>query len=112
MDTYTTFEEVNDNSFVHSSDNSNNSLNEDYMLSTYDNPFNPFTNFELWFKYDLVLGHDCCGTLAREAAVSDVSSDEIKQEETYRAMDYICQREPTIYRKVKRSDYGKELISN
>jgi len=72
----------------------------DYMLSTYDNPFNPFTEFERWWKEDLSLGHDCCGTLARTANTSDYYSDEKNQEEVYAAINYIVEQEPTIYKKV------------
>lgn len=31
---------------------------KDSFLTTYDNPFNPFTDFVRWLKEDLILGHD------------------------------------------------------
>lgn len=78
---------------------------KDYMLSTYDNPFNPFEDFETWWKQDLALGHDCCGTLAREANISSIYSDKRNDEETVRAIKEIVKREPAIYRIVYPEDF-------
>ena len=80
---------------------------EDYMLTTYDNPFNPFEDFETWWKQDMLLGHDCCGTLARNSSCSHIFSDEINEKEIDRAVDELIQQNPTIFRKVFRSDFKK-----
>ena len=77
------------------------------MLTTYDNPFNPFDDFEAWWKYDMRMGYNTCGVLAREAATSPVFSDVVNDEITEQAMDYLCSMEPMTYRKVTRSDYMK-----
>lgn len=37
----------------------------EYMLSTSDNPFNPFTNFREWFAFDEGKGYHTCSYLAR-----------------------------------------------
>ena len=78
------------------------------MLTTFDNPFNPFTQFEAWYKYDLVLGHDCCGLLARTANVSDVQSQELQDLDVLRAIDEIVANYPTIFKKVTRKDYQNQ----
>lgn len=78
---------------------------EDFMLTTYDNPFNPFEEFEVWFKYDLVLGHDCCGILAKEANISDVASDEVNAKDGLDAINRIVERWPMIYKKVSKKDF-------
>lgn len=75
---------------------------EEFMLTTYDNPFNPFEEFEAWWKRDLLLGHDCCGLLARTALISTVFSDERNEEEIARAAKEICENEPLIYKMVYR----------
>lgn len=80
--------------------------NDDFMLTTFDNPFNPFDNFDIWWKTDLMLGHDCCGVLARNSNVSDIASDDVNDRLIDEAMNRICKSEPTIYRKVSRSDYA------
>lgn len=78
---------------------------KDSMLTTFDNPFNPFTDFIRWWKQDLTLGHDCCGTLAREANTSEIFSDEVNDKETIEAMNRIVKQEPMIYKIVYPEDY-------
>lgn len=78
---------------------------EDFMLTTFDNPFNPFTEFDAWFKEDHRLGHNTCELLALVSATSDVSSEEVNEIDTSLAMDEIVQREPMIYKKVKATDF-------
>lgn len=77
----------------------------DSFLTTFDNPFNPFTNFARWWKEDLLLGHDCCGTLAREANTSEIFSDEVNDKLTIDAMNRIVKQEPMIYKIVYPEDY-------
>ncbi len=83
---------------------------EEYMLTTYDNPYNPFEEFEAWWKYDIRNGHDTCGLLAREANSSPIFSDEVNDKLTVEAMDYICAMEPMVYRKVTKADYLKDRV--
>ena len=37
----------------------------DIMLSTVDNPYNPFSHWDEWYQYDIEHGYDTCGLLAR-----------------------------------------------
>lgn len=77
-----------------------------YMLTTFDNPFNPFKEFEAWYKYDFYyLRHDTCGLLARTSNISDVSSEEVQEMSIDEAMNEICRNNPTMYKKVLESDY-------
>lgn len=85
-------------------------MEKDSMLTTFDNPFNPFTEFDRWWKEDLLLGHNCCGLLANESNVSDVSSDEVNDKAIIEAMERIVEREPMIYKIVYQSDF--ERVSN
>lgn len=82
-------------------------VNEDVMLTTFDNPYNPFDEFDRWWKEDLILGHDCCGLLARTSNVSDVASDEVNDRYIIDAIDFICKRNPFIYQKVTRKDFKR-----
>lgn len=45
------------------------------MLTTVDNPFSPFTQFDEWLQYDIAAGYDTSGMLARVAMVSDDMSE-------------------------------------
>lgn len=37
----------------------------EYRLSTPDNPYNPWTQFDKWYQYDIEKGYNSCGYLAR-----------------------------------------------
>jgi hypothetical protein len=48
---------------------------DEHMLTTVDNPWNPFTNYDEWWVYDHNKGYDTPGFLARIANVSLSLSD-------------------------------------
>lgn len=48
---------------------------QEYMLTTIDNPYNPFIQFDEWLDYDTLMGYDSCGYLARVTITSDALSD-------------------------------------
>lgn len=79
--------------------------NDDYFLSTFDNPFNPFEDFYTWFKYDLILGHNCCQLVDYYAATSPVFSDEVNEHYIDQAVDDIIASDPTLFRKVTPETY-------
>lgn len=79
---------------------------EECMLSTLDNPFSPFTQWQDWFLFDTMHGYNSCGYLARIAVVSSDLSDEEYSRAVEDAIDEIVEYDPFgIYRKVIRSDY-------
>lgn len=80
---------------------------EDFMLTTFDNQFNPFEDFNIWWKEDLRLGHDCCGLLARTSNTNELQSEEVQEEEIRRAANEIVNNYPFIYRIVYRDDYAE-----
>lgn len=75
-------------------------------LTTFDNPFSPFTNFNDWFVWDVSHGYNSCGYLARIARTSSQLTDQENNNEIERAIDEIVMLDPfNVYRKVKPSDY-------
>lgn len=70
------------------------------MLTTYDNPINPFTDFIGWWKMDHLLGHNCCEVLSNEANLSELASDAEIEKQGSDAIDRIVKREPTIYKRL------------
>lgn len=45
------------------------------MLTTADNPFDPFTQFFAWFNYDWRMGYNTCGWIDKLAPTSDNLTD-------------------------------------
>lgn len=50
-------------------------MNNAIMLSTIDNPFDPFTQWDAWRRYDEDMKYFTCNYLARIAKTSDDLSD-------------------------------------
>lgn len=73
------------------------------MLTTVDNPFNPFDDFTSWFMYDVEHGYNSCSYVARIAKTSDQFTEKENNEEIERAIDEIILHDfLNIYVKVKR----------
>ena len=70
-------------------------------LTTFDNPYDPFSQFTEWFLFDEEKGYHTCGYLGRIARISDSLSDEENEREVERAIDEIIRYDfRNIYRKV------------
>ena len=50
-----------------------------FLLTTIDNPYDPFENWIGWYLEDLRLGHDTCGLLARLTSGSNVVDDDAEE---------------------------------
>lgn len=48
---------------------------EDSMLTTQDNPYNPFTDYDNWWRFDFDKGYKTPELLARVAATSEELSE-------------------------------------
>lgn len=73
------------------------------MLTTIDNPFDPFEQFTSWLLFDEEKGYHSCSYLGRIARTSDQLSDEENDLEVERAIDEIVRYDfRNIYKKVTR----------
>ena len=59
------------------------------MLTTSDNPFDPFTNFTEWYNFDVSKGYNTCAYLARIVVSSDELSDADQAAATDQAIEEI-----------------------
>lgn len=75
---------------------------EEYMLTTIDNPYDPFTQFENWYAYDEHCGYATCGLLARLSMTSSDMSDEENLKAIDEATNEILKLFPGFYKKVYR----------
>lgn len=82
-----------------------------FALTTIDNPFDPFEQFEAWYNFDMnrELTHrddpyvNCCSILARYARVTDSMSDPEVMSATENAIDQVIKYDAAnVYVKVKR----------
>jgi predicted P-loop ATPase/GTPase len=75
----------------------------EHMLTTVDNPFDPFTQFEEWYQFDTTSGYDTLGLLARVAKVSSELSETDQELAIERAMNEIVEENVSgMWRKVSK----------
>lgn len=108
-------EVVNENAPLSKSDDDENGAGEsldgvyDVMLTTSDNPCDPFDNFDEWFQWDEDLGYHTCAYVSRIARLSDEMSDEEELMEIERAIDEILANDFIgVYKKVRRKQENDE----
>ena len=79
-------------------------MENEFVLTTIDNPFDPFEDFTSWFLFDVGKGYNSCSYLARIAKISDDMTEQEVSAEIERAIDEIIKYDfMGIYKKVKRS---------
>lgn len=79
-------------------------------LTTTDNPYDPKTQFDQWYSFDVSKGYNSCAYLARIAKTSDGLSDSLNDSEIERAIDEIVHFNLTgNYKKVVYEDDKKIL---
>lgn len=64
-------------------------MDTEFMLTTLDNPFNPFTDYDSWYNYDTSKGYNTCAYLARITKSSDELSEVDEELAIQQAMDEI-----------------------
>ena len=95
-----------ENEIYHSSKDNERNLSDSFWLTTKDNPFNPFTQFEEWLQYDTTNRYNSSGLLARIAKTSSELSDKENSTEIHRAMSWIVANDPEgKYQIVTPSDF-------
>ena len=81
----------------------------DVMLTTIDNPYNPFTEWNEWLQFDLAMGYDTSGYLARVTITSDELSESDQDWAIEDAIDEIIRENVLgIYKKVENEKQNSE----
>lgn len=74
---------------------------DDVMLSTIDNPWNPFTHYAEWYAFDTSHGYNTPSLLARVVVTSDELSEYDQEQDILRAIDEIVSENVSgMHRKV------------
>lgn len=77
----------------------------EHMLTTVDNPFNPFTHFDEWYVFDAAAGYHTLSFLARIVRTSNELSEADQSLATEQAIDEIVKENVLgLYRKVASTD--------
>lgn len=80
-------------------------ITTEYMLTTVDNPYDPFDQFDEWFTFDTQAGYDTAGMLARIARTSPDLSEPDQAVEIQRAINEILEENVSgMWRKVAKGD--------
>lgn len=75
------------------------------MLTTVDNPYDPFTQFDEWYRFDTQSGYHTSALLARIVRTSDELSDADQSVAIELAIDEIVRENVSgMHRKVTASD--------
>lgn len=73
------------------------------MLTTIDNPHNPFDNFRAWYTWDISAGYYSTALLAKIITTSDELSEQQQNEANTLAIDEIVKENVTgMYKKITR----------
>ena len=90
-------------------------MNVDYdcMLTTFDNPYDPFEQFTLWFLFDVEKGYNTCSHLARIAKTSEEFSEQENDRAVEEAIDEIIKYDfMNIYKKVRKTKEPEMVLGN
>ena len=73
------------------------------MLTTFDNPYDPFDQYDEWLQFDLEAGYSTNSYLARIAMLSESLTDKEVSDEIERAINEIIKYDfRNIYKKIKK----------
>lgn len=85
-------------------------MSEDYMVTTADNPYNPFTQFDQWYALDKLYGYNTLSYVARIYTGSNELSDEDQTRLWNEAVDEIIQMNLTgNYVRVSEKDFESQM---
>ena len=83
----------------------------EYMITTIDNPFNPFDDFVKWFEWDHIAGYNSWERVARFMSDSPNLTNEEELLDNEKAIDQVVKNDFTnLYRKVDENS-AKELVA-
>ena len=88
-------------------------MSREVVLTSFDNPYDPFDEFSQWLSWDTQARHGSLEILDRLSVASSTLSDAIQNDDVEDAIDYMVANDifPTKYIKVVREN-GKTTYYN
>ena len=84
-------------------------MENDVRITTIDNPYDPFTEFDKWFDFDVEKGYYTCSKLARLSNVTEDMTDKELIEEEQRVIDRLIEIDPLdFYKKIKKNHKNEQ----
>lgn len=78
---------------------------DECRLTTIDNPYDPFSQFNHWFLFDCEKGYYSCSYVARIARIAEAMTEDEQNQEIENAIDEIIRLDFLgIYKKVYRNE--------
>lgn len=85
----------------------------EYMLSTIDNPYDPFEQWDEWYMWDLNAGYHTPGLLARISKSSNDLSEADQYLAVQDAIDEIVRENVSgVHRKLRRGELANLIATN
>ncbi len=76
-------------------------MSKKVYITTKDNPFNPYNEFDSWFAFDIEKNYYSCSKLARIVKTTNEMTEKEQKEEIERAIDRLIELDPLdIYKKI------------
>jgi len=86
-------------------------INSSMWITTIDNPYNPFTQWDDWYAYDESNGYHTCSYVARITITSIELSDEDQQIAIYNAINEIVRMNINgLYKKVTPDSFKIDTV--
>lgn len=70
-------------------------MNKAIALTTIDNPWSFFNNFDEWLQFDTINHYNCCGIVARLSNVSQDMTEKEKEAAVREAIINFVKEDPT-----------------
>ena len=94
-------------------DNNTNNKDSEFMITTLDNPYNPFENFDLWNQYDQAKQYFTLSYLGRIVDYTGCVNEEQRRAARESAIEEIIENNPLqIYCKVYKDEAVKPIEIN
>lgn len=77
-------------------------VDEEVMITTRDNPYNPFTQWRDWWAFDTQQGYNSWQLVARKSGIVTDMPDRLRRIQINLVIDELCHRFPLLYAKVSR----------